>query len=84
MGRRRIGMFQYRQVLVRLRQGDSEREIARSRLMGRTDRDAERCLQSLSALVACAATMGVRQTALPHSAFAVLLQYRRGHNLVSL
>lgn len=28
-------MFQYRQVLVRLRQGDSEREIARSRLMGR-------------------------------------------------
>jgi hypothetical protein len=35
MGRRRIEMFQYRQVLVRLRQGDSEREIARSRLMGR-------------------------------------------------
>jgi hypothetical protein len=28
-------MFQYRQVLVRLRQGDSERVIARSRLMGR-------------------------------------------------
>ena len=28
-------MFQYRQVLVRLRQGDSDREIARSRLMGR-------------------------------------------------
>jgi transposase len=35
MGRRRIEMFQYRQVLVRLRQGDSERVIARSRLMGR-------------------------------------------------
>ena len=28
-------MFQYRQVLVRLRQGDSERDIARSGLMGR-------------------------------------------------
>ena len=28
-------MFQYRQVLVRLRRGDSEREIARARLMGR-------------------------------------------------
>jgi hypothetical protein len=28
-------MFQYRQVIVRLRQGDTDREIARSRLMGR-------------------------------------------------
>ena len=28
-------MFEYRQVLVRLRQGDSDRDIARSRLMGR-------------------------------------------------
>jgi transposase len=28
-------MFQYRQVLVRLRQGDSDRDIARARLMGR-------------------------------------------------
>lgn len=28
-------MFQYRQVLVRLRQGDSERDIAHARLMGR-------------------------------------------------
>lgn len=28
-------MFQYRQVLVRLRQGDTERDIARSGLMGR-------------------------------------------------
>ena len=28
-------MFQYRQVLVRMRQGDSDRDIARSRLMGR-------------------------------------------------
>mgnify|MGYP000374336623 CR=1 FL=1 len=28
-------MFQYRQVLVRMRQGDTDREIARARLMGR-------------------------------------------------
>jgi hypothetical protein len=28
-------MFQYRQVLVRMRQGDSDRDIARSKLMGR-------------------------------------------------
>jgi hypothetical protein len=28
-------MFQYRQVLMQLRQGDSDRDIARSRLMGR-------------------------------------------------
>jgi transposase len=35
VGRRRIEMFQYRQVLVRLRAGDTVREIARSGLMGR-------------------------------------------------
>ena len=28
-------MFQYRQVLVRMRQGDSDRDIKRARLMGR-------------------------------------------------
>ena len=32
---RRFEMFQYRQVLVRLRQGNSNRDIARSGLMGR-------------------------------------------------
>jgi hypothetical protein len=30
MGHRRIEMFQYRQVLVRMRAGDTVREIARS------------------------------------------------------
>jgi transposase len=35
MTRRRIEMFQYRLVLVRLRQGDTDRDIARSGLMGR-------------------------------------------------
>jgi hypothetical protein len=44
MGRRRIEMFQYRQALVRLRQGDSERVIARSRLMGRPKAAAFRAL----------------------------------------
>lgn len=39
MGRRRFEMFQYRQVLVRLRAGDSERDIARSGHMGRESRD---------------------------------------------
>jgi len=28
-------MYQYRQILVRMRRGDSDREIARSKTMGR-------------------------------------------------
>lgn len=28
-------MYQYRQILVRMRQGDSDRDIARSKTMGR-------------------------------------------------
>ena len=35
MGNRRIEMFEYRQVLLRMRSGDSDREIPRSGLMGR-------------------------------------------------
>lgn len=35
MSKRRFEMYHYRQVLVRMRQGDSDRDIARSRLMGR-------------------------------------------------
>lgn len=35
MSKRRFEMYQYRQILVRMRQGDSDRDIARSRLMGR-------------------------------------------------
>ena len=37
MGRRRIEMFQFRQVLVRLRAGDRAREIARSGMLGRDE-----------------------------------------------
>jgi len=35
MSKRTFEMYQYRQILVRLRQGDTDRQIARSRLMGR-------------------------------------------------
>lgn len=35
MSNRRIEMYQYRQVLVRMRQGESDRSIARSGLLGR-------------------------------------------------
>ena len=35
MGRRRIEMHEYRNVLIRLRAGDGDREIARLGLMGR-------------------------------------------------
>jgi transposase len=35
MANRRFEMYEYRMVLVRMRQGDSDREIARSGLMGR-------------------------------------------------
>jgi len=44
VGRRRFEMFQYRQVLVRLRQGDSDRDVARARLMGRPKVAALRAL----------------------------------------
>lgn len=45
MGRRRFEMFQYRQVLVRLREGDSDRDIARGGLMGRDKAAAFRGLE---------------------------------------
>ena len=35
MANRRYEMYEYRQVLVRMRQGDSDRAIARTKLMGR-------------------------------------------------
>ena len=35
MTNRRFEMYHYRQLLARMRQGDSDRDIARSRLMGR-------------------------------------------------
>ena len=44
VARRRFEMFQFRQILVRLRQGDTDREIARSGLMGRRKVAAFRAL----------------------------------------
>ena len=38
-------MFQFRQILVRVRQGDTDREIARSELMGRRKLAAFRTLR---------------------------------------
>ena len=35
MARRTFEMYQYRQALVRMRQGDSDRQIAAARIMGR-------------------------------------------------
>lgn len=35
MKRRRFEMYHYRQALLRMRQGESDREIAAARLMGR-------------------------------------------------
>ena len=35
MSNRRFEMYEYRQVLVRMRQGDSDRQIAKARLVGR-------------------------------------------------
>ena len=35
MTNKRFDMYQYRQILVRMRQGDSDRDIGRSKTMGR-------------------------------------------------
>src|ERR1022692_4567389 len=42
MSKRRFEMYQYRQVLLRMRQGDSDRDIARARVMGRPKAGAVR------------------------------------------
>ena len=44
MSKRSFEMYQYRQVLLRMRQGDSDREIARAGLMGRPKSAAVRAL----------------------------------------
>jgi transposase len=71
-------MFQYRAVLVRLRQGDSDRDIARARLMGRP---------KVAALRALAIKQGwlVAATPLPEDSAiaAVLGQARRARSTVS-
>jgi len=44
MSRRKFEMHHYRQALMRMRQGDSDRDIARSRLMGRRSAAAFRAM----------------------------------------
>jgi len=44
MSKRSFEMYQYRQALLRMRQGDSDREIARSGLMGRPKSKAVRAV----------------------------------------
>ena len=50
-------MHQYRAVLVRLRQGDSNREIARPRLMGRTKVARSRALAAQQGWLAAEASL---------------------------
>src|SRR5256885_14347368 len=71
-------MFQYRAALVRLRQGDSDRDIARSRLMGRHK------VRALRALAEQQGWLSV-DTPLPEeSAIAQLIgQARRARSTIS-
>lgn len=71
-------MFQYRQVLVRLRQGDSDRDIARSRLMGRPKVAAFRALAAAQGWLA-------PEAALPDDAAisAAVGQARRARSTIS-
>jgi hypothetical protein len=52
-------MFQYRAVLVRLRQSDSDRDIARARLMGRPKVAALRALALREGWLALAPALSV-------------------------
>jgi hypothetical protein len=65
-------MFQYRQVLVRLRQGDSDRDIARAGLMGRPKVAAFRALAASGGWLDSA-------TALPDDAELACLWRIAGH-----
>ena len=71
-------MFQYRQVLVRLRQGDSDRDIARARLMGRPKVAAFRALAAQQGWLA-------PEAALPDDAAisAAVGQARRARSTIS-
>jgi transposase len=71
-------MFQYRAILVRMRQGDSDRDIARARLMGRPKAAALRALALREGWLA-------PETALPEDALiaAAIGQARRARSTVS-
>jgi hypothetical protein len=71
-------MFEYRAVLVRLRQGDSDRDIARARLMGRPKVAAVRALALREGWLAT-------DTPLPEDAViaAAIGHARRAHSTIS-
>ena len=71
-------MFQYRQVLARLREGDSERVIARSGLMGREKAAAFRALAHAQGWLAPDCAMPEEQ-----AIAAILGQARRARTTVS-
>ena len=63
MSRRKIEMHHYRQALMRMRQGDSDRDIAKSGLMGR--RTAASPPQVLRTAATAATTAGTRSRPAP-------------------
>ena len=79
MSKRTFEMYQYRQILVRLRQGDTDRQIARSRLMGR------RKLAGVRALAAAQGWLAPEAPPLPTDAeLAAVLAAPAGEGPVSL
>jgi hypothetical protein len=72
MANRRFELFEYRQVLVRIRQGDSDRDIARAGLMGR---------KKLTALRRTAKELGCRDPGepLPHDTVVASQSGRTAH-----
>jgi len=93
MSKRRFEMYQYRQILVRMRQGDSDRDIARSKAMGRKKIAAVRdkanahgwlCPESVLPEDKELATILARKETLPPSCISTLEPWReqitRWHN----
>jgi transposase len=85
MSKRRFEMFHYRQVLVRMRQGDSDRDIARSKTMGRKKLAQIRCVAAARGWLApeaplpddaSLAALFVRKEALPSSCVSTLEPWR--------
>ncbi len=85
MSKRRFEMYQYRQALARMRQGDSDRDLARSGLMGRKKAadlrelaQQQGWLESAVALPSDAqiAAVLVRQTVLPVTCISTLDPWR--------
>lgn len=85
MANRRFELFEYRQVLVRMRQGDSDRDIARGGLMGRKklttvrrEAEARSWLDPVQPLPDDATIAGVfgRTPHLPHTCVSTVEPYR--------